>query len=240
MPLINTAYSFNVALASQLNPNLFQSSPTLATGDVKVSVDDAAFANITTLPVVSPAASKLVKVSLSAAEMNGNRVNVLFSDAAGDQWCDLSYTIETSPDDVTVANIATAVWAKLTATMTDAGTIGKLLVDLYALGDTEWAAIKAKTDLLPAEPAGAGSAMTLTSGERDAVAAALLDMANGVESGLTVRGSLRLALAALAGKASGMATSTGVFRNAVADSKPRITATQDADGNRSAITYDAS
>lgn len=40
--------------------------------------------------------------------------------------------------------------------------------------DTEVAAIKAKTDLLPASPAAVGSAMTLTSGERASVADALL------------------------------------------------------------------
>jgi len=238
MPLINTAYTFNVTLADQANPNLFKSSPTLAAGDVKVSIDDGALANLATLPVVSPAASRIVKVAMSAAEMNGNRINVVFVDAAGAEWCDLHYAIETSPDDLTIANIVTAVWAKATATLTDAGTIGKLLVDLYALLDTEVAAIKAKTDLLPAVPAAEGSPMTLTTGERDAIAAAHLDLTNGIESGLTVRGALRLALAAVAGKASGMAGATGIYRNAVADSKPRITATQDADGNRTAITYD--
>jgi hypothetical protein len=40
--------------------------------------------------------------------------------------------------------------------------------------DTEVAAIKAKTDLLPASPAATGDAMTLTSGERTAIADALL------------------------------------------------------------------
>jgi len=66
----------------------------------------------------------------------------------------------------------------------------------------------------------------------------LLDQAAGVETGLTVRNALRLALAALAGKLSGAATTTVVIRNAVADSKDRITATVDANGNRSAITVD--
>ena len=45
-------------------------------------------------------------------------------------------------------------------------------------------------------------------------------------------------VAALAGKLSGAATTTIAIRNAVADSKQRITATVDADGNRSAITTD--
>lgn len=69
-------------------------------------------------------------------------------------------------------------------------------------------------------------------------AAALMDLANGVETGLTPRQALRLIVAALAGKLSGAATTSVVIRNAVADSKARITATVDADGNRTAITTD--
>lgn len=69
-------------------------------------------------------------------------------------------------------------------------------------------------------------------------AAAMLDLADGVEVGLTPRQCLRLTAAALAGKISGAATTTIVIRNAVADSKNRITATVDSSGNRSAITTD--
>lgn len=100
--------------------------------------------------------------------------------------------------------------------------------------DTEIAAIKTKTDNLPAAPAATGDIPTA-----DENADALLDLADGVETGLTVRGALRLALAALAGKLSGAGTSTEVFRNAVGDSKDRITATVDGSGNRIAITTDA-
>ena len=67
---------------------------------------------------------------------------------------------------------------------------------------------------------------------------ALLDRSDGVKSGLTPRNALRLIAAAAAGKLSGAATPTNVIRNAVADSKNRISATVDADGNRTAISYD--
>lgn len=70
------------------------------------------------------------------------------------------------------------------------------------------------------------------------IATEVYDQAAGVETGLTVRQALRLALAALAGKVSGGGTTTIVMRNAVADSKPRITATVDSSGNRTAITSD--
>lgn len=69
--------------------------------------------------------------------------------------------------------------------------------------------------------------------------AALLDLTAGIESSLTVRQGLRLFAAVLLGKASGLATATAVYRD-TNDSKDRITATVDADGNRTAVTRDAS
>ena len=66
---------------------------------------------------------------------------------------------------------------------------------------------------------------------------ALLDRANGVETGHTPRQSFRLMLAALAGKLSGASTTTVTIRD-VGDSKNRIVATVDSSGNRTAITED--
>ena len=58
-----------------------------------------------------------------------------------------------------------------------------------------------------------------------------------IETGYTALQSTRLMLSALAGKLSGAATTTVTIRNA-ADSKNRIVATVDSDGNRSAVTHD--
>ena len=55
--------------------------------------------------------------------------------------------------------------------------------------------------------------------------------------GLTVRGAHRLEVAAAAGKLSGAATTTVTIRD-VSDSKDRVVATVDSDGNRTAITTD--
>lgn len=82
--------------------------------------------------------------------------------------------------------------------------------------------------------------VTLTVAERNSTADAILDRANAIEVGLTLRQAIRLAAAAMAGKLSGATTTTIIIRNPVADSKNRIIATVDADGNRSAITYDVS
>jgi hypothetical protein len=58
-----------------------------------------------------------------------------------------------------------------------------------------------------------------------------------IETGYTAKQSMRLMLSALAGKLSGAATTTVTIRNA-ADSKDRIVATVDSDGNRTAVTHD--
>lgn len=60
-----------------------------------------------------------------------------------------------------------------------------------------------------------------------------------VETGYSALLSMRLILSALAGKLSGAATNTVTIRD-VTDSKARITATVDADGNRTAVTLDGS
>jgi hypothetical protein len=121
----------------------------------------------------------------------------------------------------------------------------------YSVGASYWVVVSSITAngqtvnmvaatfrIVAADPASAGAEMTLSSGERDAVAAALLDLAAGVETNRTLRQALRLMLAALCGKASGLATATAIYRD-TNDSVDRITATVDADGNRSAITLNA-
>lgn len=81
------------------------------------------------------------------------------------------------------------------------------------------------------------AALTIPTANQNADA--LLDRASGVETSMTLRQALRIVLAATAGKASGLATTTAVYRDTT-DSKDRITATVDADGNRSAVTLDVS
>jgi hypothetical protein len=58
-----------------------------------------------------------------------------------------------------------------------------------------------------------------------------------MEGATTARHSLKLANSALGGKASGLATTTAVYRD-IGDTKDRITATVDADGNRTVVTTD--
>lgn len=73
----------------------------------------------------------------------------------------------------------------------------------------------------------------------NANADALLDRSAGVETSWTMRQAMRIMLSALAGKASGLAGTSVAYRD-MADSKNRIAATVDSNGNRTAVTLDAS
>lgn len=78
-----------------------------------------------------------------------------------------------------------------------------------------------------------GDAMTLTSGERTAIIAAL-DAAV-LEGTITHADAWRICLAADAAVTTGMSGTTGHIRN-IADTKDRVAATLDGAGNRTAIT----
>ena len=94
-PKKGVEFIFYVSLVSQADANIFKSNPTIAAGDFKVSTDGGALGNLSTLPAVTPASSKMVKITLSTTEMNGDNVTVVCSDAAGTEWCDLTVNIQT-------------------------------------------------------------------------------------------------------------------------------------------------
>jgi hypothetical protein len=151
-----TAYDFETAVVSQADTDIFQTTVTLAAGDVQVSLDGGAFANITGLPV-EIAATGVLTVSLTVAEMTADRVAVLFNDAAGNEWQDLLVTIETST--VQLSDLPTS--ASAASASASAGEILILRGDsmsqaILALGDistrTEmWFTVKAKTSDTDAE-----------------------------------------------------------------------------------------
>ena len=92
-PLKGAQYSFDICLVSQVAKDIFKTSPTLAAADITVALDGAGANNITNLPA-SPA-DGVIHVTLTAAEMNADRVAVLFHDVAGNEWQDALVTIDT-------------------------------------------------------------------------------------------------------------------------------------------------
>lgn len=93
-PIKGLSYTLYVGLVSRSTGQL-QANPTLASGDVQISKDGGAFANITTLPTVSPASGRSVQVSLSATEMAADSIVIQFVDAAGAEWNDLFVDLQT-------------------------------------------------------------------------------------------------------------------------------------------------
>jgi len=144
----------------------------------------------------------------------------------------------------TIAGVATASVVaegigdtkRLSDTLTANPASGGIVAASFGAGAIDAAAIKDGAIDAATFAAGAIDAAALAADAGTEIAAAV--MASAVESGLTLTNALRLIAAATAGKLSGAATTTVVIRNAVADSKDRITATVDANGNRSAITVD--
>lgn len=64
-----------------------KANPTLATGDVQISKDGGAFANLATLPTVSPASGVQVKIVLSATECQAKDITIRFKDqTATAEW----------------------------------------------------------------------------------------------------------------------------------------------------------
>lgn len=147
-----------------------------------------------------------------------------------------------------VASVVGLTPSNLDATISSRASAANLAI-VAGYVDTEITTLQASVDDLPTNSElatalgtaddvvlAAIAALTIPTAAQNA--AALMDLSNGVETGLTPRQAMRLMVAAAAGKLSGAATTTIVIRNAVADSKDRITATVDTNGNRSAITLD--
>lgn len=162
---------------------------------------------------------------------------------------------------------AAAAAADLTTELQSGLATGADLAVVAGYIDTEVAAIKAVTEKLDTmienssdgwiwtiaslqqgpslDAVGVRAAIGLASANLDTQLDALPTAAENATAvmGSTVEGtfdlteSARLWNAALAGKASGLAGTAAVFRD-LADSKDRITATVDADGNRTAVTRD--
>lgn len=121
----------------------------------------------------------------------------------------------------TLAGVGAISNAAMAATIPISGTlagIGAFTANLKGIGRLE-AEITPFTELSP-----------------QSLAENLLD-AQDVEAGYSMREALRLILSAVAGKLSGAGTATITIRN-VPDSKDRIVATVDVNGNREAVTYD--
>jgi hypothetical protein len=96
-PVKNEDFAVRISLVNMSASGSFKANPTIAAGDFKVDKDGAGLTDLTTLPVVEPAASVLVKVALSATEMNADVVTIVGIDQTSPkEWADFVLSIPTT------------------------------------------------------------------------------------------------------------------------------------------------
>ena len=137
-PVKGAAFSFPIALVSQSDTDAFKETVTLAAGDIQVSKDGGAFANLATFPpseldLASTADSGVLWVTLTATEMTADVVTVLLRDAAGAEWQSALVTIYTAAQTLdTTDGVADTISGKVIGTLA-AGTHTAQTGDAYAV-----------------------------------------------------------------------------------------------------------
>ncbi len=227
----NAATTITTGLTTTFTGNVTGSvgSVTGATGSVTAAV---------TLPSIP--ANWVTAAGINAAAMNGK----------GDWNIGKTGYALTAGEHTALVN---ETWDETTAEARTAGTYGQLFKDnvnatISSRSTYAGTAVASVTGAVGSVAAGGITAASFGASAIDAaslatdavneIADGLLDRAAGIETGLTPRQALRLNSAALAGVLSGAATTEILIRNAVANAKTRITATVDADGNRTAVVTD--
>lgn len=171
----------------------------------------------------------------TAGTFSGGRPEVNTTHAAGTAWGSGAITaVSIAADAITAAKVAADVTTELQsglATAANLATVDTVVDSILALLGTP-AGASVSADILTAN-----SALAVIDDYVDSIVADVL--AGTVEGSITVVQAQRLMLAALVGKLSGAATTTVSIRD-TGDTKNRIVATVDADGNRSAVTLDGS
>jgi hypothetical protein len=200
-PKKNAAFVMYVGLPDADDSSAFKASPTLAAGDVKISKDGGAFANVTNLPAVTPAAGKSVQLSLTATEMDADNVVVVFSDqTATEEWNDVVIHIHTAARQVDDLAYPTVSGRSIDVDATggvEVGAIGNNVVTAASIAadavteiqsglatsaaltaaQGDITLVKAKTDNLPTDPADQSLIIAAT----DAIVALVGDVPNNAE-----------------------------------------------------------
>jgi len=96
-PKKNEDFIIRISLADMSVAGSFKSNPTIAAGDFKVDKDGGGLNNLSTLPSVDPAATVMVKITLSSTEMNADVVTLVCIDQTSPkEWADFVLSIPTT------------------------------------------------------------------------------------------------------------------------------------------------
>lgn len=128
-PKRNEGLTLFVSLPSATVTSEYQTNPTLGVGDARVSIDGGALNNLTALPTVFPAGSSVIRIQLTAAEMDGDTIVIQMSDQTNPkEWADVNIIIQTAAysiddigdivDSIDTSTVAGQVWSSGTRTLT--------------------------------------------------------------------------------------------------------------------------
>lgn len=135
---------------------------------------------------------------------------------------------------VVITAVVNSITAKKTQTfrvVAAEATAGVAEVDVTSINNVSASSVTTVKNVVGLTTADSISALTTAAVDN------ILDRSAGVESTMTLRQTLRLILSSTVAKLSGAATTTVTIRD-IGDTKNRITATVDANGNRSSVTTD--
>lgn len=201
----------------------FQSSPTLAAGDVKLN-KDGVVANLATLPTLLPAASTEVRVVLSSSETQCAMGTINFVDQTGPkEWDDNAYQF------VTYGHPSAYFQFDF-----NSPTVALSAASLTQVENSVWEAQRDSHQVIGTM----GEGVRLSETEHTALTNFILDLANTIETDVNLRGALRLILATTAGTSSGAESGTLTYKNPVAEDKNRVVMVTDSNNNRVAGTWD--
>lgn len=248
-----TAYTFRAPIVTANSTN-FANTWTASNGTVVVIRDGTTLGNVTTLPTVV-SGQYTYSWPLSGAEMTADEVIVQVVDRTN--VSDQMFRIITLPDGalrsrLAQAGNATTITLDASASAVDNYYNGSVVAIIAGTGnaqarvitaytgsskvatvDTSWATNPSTDSVFAIYPQGIYG---LTSAQ---VEAAVMDTANGIETGLTMRQAMRVTTAMVSGVRTGIGTTTEVYRAAVSNSTARVTITfpSTTNANPSNVTY---
>jgi hypothetical protein len=212
------------------------------TGDTASSIGKILYDfTATTIPAIKTMTDKIGTVTNTGGTAT---IGAILGDAANSALVTREANIQTEVNKIgTITN--TGGTATIGAVLGDVANsaVAVRLTTIDDFLDTEIAAILADTNELQTDWVNGGRLDLLV----DAIKAVtdlltLAAIADAVhdevtEGTTTLRQAVKLISSALLGKSSGGSTATGIYRD-IGDTKPRITATMDVDGNRTAMILD--
>jgi len=96
-PIKGQDFVLRISLPDMVEAGSFKVDPPIASGDFQVDKDGLGLVNLSVVPVVQPFGSVLVKISLSASEMNADVVTIVGRDqSVPKEWADFVLSIPTA------------------------------------------------------------------------------------------------------------------------------------------------